>query len=45
VEGIERVCVEPGERYFQVKTKDNRLFRLCYNESQDHWSLAEVVRG
>ena len=32
VEEIERAWLEPVERYFQVRTKDNKLFNLCYNE-------------
>ena len=45
VEEIEKGWVEPGKRYFQVKTKDNKRFRLCYNEPEDKWSLTEVGRG
>jgi hypothetical protein len=45
VEEIERAWVEPGKRYFQVRTKDNKLIRLCYNEREDQWSLIELVRG
>jgi hypothetical protein len=45
VEEIEKAWVEPGKRYFQVRTEDNRLFRLCYNEAEDQWSLTEVGRG
>ncbi len=44
VEEIEREWQEPGERYFQVKTRDNKLFRLCYNETQNQWSLIEQLR-
>ena len=36
---IERAWQEPGERYFLVKTKDNKLFQLCYNEAEERWSL------
>ena len=42
---IEKSWQQPGERYFQVNTKDNRLFNLCYNETQHHWSLTEVARS
>ncbi len=42
---IEKAWVEPGNRYFQVRTEGNRLFRLCYNEAEDQWSLVEVGRG
>lgn len=45
VEEIERAWQEPGERYFQVKTRNNKLFRLCYNEAEDRWSLIELVRS
>jgi len=30
---------EPGERHFKVKTGDNKLFQLCYNEAEERWSL------
>jgi hypothetical protein len=45
VEEIEKAWLEPGERYFQVRTRDNKLFRLCYNEAEDQWSLTELVRS
>jgi len=45
VEEIEKEWLEPGERHFQVRTKDNKLFRLCYNEAQDQWSLTELIRS
>ncbi|HEX74188.1 MAG TPA: hypothetical protein G4N93_03475 [Dehalococcoidia bacterium] len=45
VEEIEKAWLEPGERYFQVRTRDNKLFRLCYNEAEDQWSLIELVRS
>ncbi|GAG75952.1 unnamed protein product, partial [marine sediment metagenome] len=35
---------EPGEKYFQVRTKDNKLFQLCYNEVEKEWSLTALVR-
>jgi len=43
VEEIERAWLEPGERHFQVRTNDNKIFRLCYNEARDQWSIVEVV--
>ena len=43
VEDIERAWQEPGERHFQVRTRDNKLFKLCYNETQKEWSLIELV--
>ena len=45
VEEIERAWQEPGERHFQVRTRDNKLFRLCYNEVEKQWSLIELVRS
>jgi len=45
IEEIERAWVEPGERYFLVRTRDNKLFRLCYNETQNQWSLMEQARS
>ena len=45
VEGIERAWQEPGERYFQVKAKENKQFILCYNEPEKDWSLTELVRS
>ena len=44
VEEIEKEWLEPRERFFQVRTKDNKLFQLCYNEVNDQWSLIELVR-
>ena len=42
---IEKEWQEPNERYFQVRTKDNKLFRLCYNEAEERWSLTELIRS
>jgi hypothetical protein len=36
---IERAWREPGERHFLVRTGDNKLFQLCYNEAEERWSL------
>ena len=41
---IEKSWLEPGERYFLVRTGDNKLFQLCYNETNNRWSIIEVVR-
>ena len=43
VEKTEKEWQEPGERHFQVRTGDNKLFQLCYNEVKDQWSLIELV--
>jgi len=46
VEKVERAWQEPGERHFQVQTKDNILFQLCYNETQKQWTLVGAfVKG
>ena len=45
VEQIEKAWQEPGERHFQVRTGDNKLFQLCYNEKDEQWSLIELGRG
>ena len=39
VEEIMRAWQEPGKRLFLVKTKDNKIFQLCYNEAEERWSL------
>ncbi|MAH39553.1 MAG: hypothetical protein CL873_03360 [Dehalococcoidales bacterium] len=39
VKEVKKEWLEPGERHFLVRTKDNKSFQLCYNESQDQWSL------
>jgi len=43
VEEIEKEWLEPGKRYFQVRTGDNKLFKLCYNEEEDRWSINKPV--
>jgi len=45
VEVIEKTWREPGERYFKVRTRENKLFKLCYNETQKQWSITELVRS
>ena len=44
VEEIERAWQEPAQRCFQVRTQDNKLFKLCYNEVEREWWLTEVGR-
>jgi len=44
VEEIEKAWQEPGEKYFQARAKDNKLFQLCYNETEKQWSIIEFVR-
>lgn len=45
VEVIEKTWREPGEKHFQVRTRENKLFKLCYNETQKQWSITELVRS
>ncbi len=45
VDEIERAWQEPREKHFQVRTKDNKLFQLYYNETEKEWSLIELVEG
>ena len=45
VAGIEKEWRGVDGKNFLVRTEDNKLFRLCYNESQDQWSLTEVIRS
>ena len=42
---IEKSWQQPGERCFQVRTGDNKLFKLCYNETKRNWSLTELIRS
>jgi len=44
VKEIEKEWLEPGERCFLVKTVDNKSFQLCYNETQDEWSLIKLAK-
>ena len=43
VEEIERAWEEPEKRLFKVRTGDNKLFQLCYNEMEMQWSLIELL--
>jgi len=45
VERVEREWLEPAERHFRVRTTDNKIFELCYNETKEQWSLTELVGG
>jgi len=42
---IEKSWQEPGERHFIVRTKDHKLFKLSYNESNQQWMIIEQVKG
>jgi len=45
VEEIEKAWQEPDGKHFQVRTKGNKLFQLCYNDIEKEWSLIELVEG
>ena len=40
---VEKEWLEPGGKCFQVKTGDNKIFRLCYNETNKQWSVTGPV--
>jgi len=44
VKEIEKAWQEPRKRCFLVKTRDNKSFKLCYNEAQDEWSIIEPAK-
>ncbi len=44
VKEIEKEWLEPGERWFKVRTGDNKSFQLCYNETEDDWSITEPAK-
>ena len=41
VKTIESEWREPGERHFRLRTEDDRLFELCYDEDTDKWLVQE----
>ncbi len=45
IEKIEKEWLEPAGKCFQVRTGDNKLFQLCYNEIVKEWSITELVRS
>ena len=45
VEEIEQSWLEPGERCFLVRTRDNKSFKLCYNEVTDKWQITDYKRA
>ena len=44
IEQIEKAWLEPGERHFLVRAGGNKSFKLCYNETEDRWSITKAVR-
>jgi hypothetical protein len=43
VEEIEKSWLEPGKRFFQVISDDKKAYKLCYNETEQQWSLTGPV--
>ncbi len=43
VDKIEKAWQEPGIRLFQIKTTDNKRFRLYYNKTDQQWSITELA--
>ena len=43
VEEIEKEWLEPGEKYFRVRSGDNKFFQLCYNDTNQKWSVKEIL--
>ena len=41
VRKVETEWRAPGGRHFRVRTGDDRLFELCYDEASDRWSATE----
>ena len=39
VQKIEKAWREPDKRLFKVITDKGKTFELCYNETEDRWSL------
>jgi hypothetical protein len=45
VSSIEKEWIEPGKRYFRVITDTNKSFELCYNETDQKWTLTGQTGG
>lgn len=43
VSSIEKEWQEPGKKFFKVRTEDERLFELCYNQVEDQWLGTELI--
>lgn len=42
---VDRSWHEPGGKGFQVSTRDNKRFRLCYNGANGQWSVTALGRS
>ncbi len=45
VKEIEKEGQTPGARLFKVRTVEDRVFVLAYNEKYDEWAAFEKTRG
>ena len=45
VRKIEKEWSEPGEKHFRLRVEDDRLFKLCYDEGGDRWSVSELLEN
>jgi len=45
VASIDTEWLEPGARHFRVRTEDDTLFELCYDEDVDRWLIQERAAG
>ena len=45
VEEIKKSWQAPGERHFKLRTTDNKLCQLCYNETEKQWLAIELLRS
>lgn len=45
VGSIDSEWLEPGRRHFRLRTDDDRLFELCYDEGADRWLIRERAAG
>ncbi len=43
VKEVVKAWQEPSGRCFKVRTGDNKIFQLCYNEAQDFWTALEIL--
>jgi len=44
IKSIEQEWLVPGEKWFVVKTNDNKCFKLCYNEVQYEWLVSKSFK-
>lgn len=42
VKQVEKEWLQPGERHFTVRTRDDRTFIVSYHRKEDRWSVVEI---